>query len=61
MFPRRQTSRIAASPIKFQPVCASQPSHKLLIRIRRRPAQLVIEMNDGNNDAKLRIQLNQQS
>jgi hypothetical protein len=38
----------------------SQPSNKLLIRLRLRPAQLVVEVNNRKDNAHLMPQLNQQ-
>jgi hypothetical protein len=38
----------------------NQPANKLLIRVRLRPAQPMIEVNNRENDAKLLTQLNQQ-
>ena len=52
--------RIATSRIKLQPMLPSQPRNKLLIRVRLRPAQPVIEVNDGENDTKFLSQLDQQ-
>src|ERR1022692_228544 len=52
---------IAAIAKKLQPVRARQSRDKLLIRLRLRPAQLMVEMNDGENDAKLVTQLKQQT
>jgi hypothetical protein len=51
---------ISALQIKFQPMFASQRLDKLLIRIRLRPAQPVIEMNHRNHNPNLATQLQQQ-
>jgi hypothetical protein len=39
----------------------SQSSNKLLVRLRLRPAQLVIEMDDGENDAEFLPQFEQKT
>jgi hypothetical protein len=52
---------IATRAIKLQPVLTSQPSDKLLIRLRLRPAQLVVEMNNGEDNAEFVTQFNQQA
>jgi hypothetical protein len=46
---------------EFQIVRPSQIRHKLLIRIRLRPAQLVVEMNDGENNPQLMTKFEQQT
>jgi hypothetical protein len=46
--------------MKLQPMLTSQSRNKLLIRLRLRPAQPVIEMNDGEDNAELLPQLDQQ-
>jgi hypothetical protein len=51
---------IAATKMKLQPMLASQPGDKLPIRLRLRPAQPMIEMNDRKNDAEFLPQLDQQ-
>jgi hypothetical protein len=56
----RKPRHITAINIKLQPVLTRQFRDKLLIRLRLRPAQLVIEMNDGDNDAKFVTQFNHQ-
>ena len=53
--------RIPASGIKLQLMLMSQPRNKLLICVRLRPAQLVIEVNDGENDAKFLPQFEQKA
>jgi hypothetical protein len=53
-------TNIAASSMKLQPMLPSQPSNKLLIRVRLRPAQLVVEMNNRKDNAQLMPQFNQQ-
>ncbi len=47
--------------MKLQPMLPSQSSHKLPVRIRLRPAQPVIEMNNREDETKLMPQPNQQS
>jgi hypothetical protein len=53
-------SHITASRMKLQPTLASQPRDKRLIPVGLRRAKLVVEMNDGENDAKFVTQLKQQ-
>src|ERR1039458_7927646 len=52
-------SPLAALGVKLQPVLTRQVRDKLLIRVRLRPAQLVVEMNNGEDNAKFLMQLNQ--
>jgi hypothetical protein len=52
---------IFAVDVEFQVVLASQVRNKFLIGVRLSPAQLVIEMDHRENDAKLMPQLQQQS
>ena len=52
---------IAGGDMKFQPMLPSQFRDKLLVAVRLRPAQAVIEMNNRENDAELVTQCNQQS
>jgi len=51
---------VFAINVEFQIVCASQLRDESLIGIRIRPAQLVIEMNDGENNPEFSPQLDQQ-
>jgi hypothetical protein len=57
----RDLLHIAALAIKLQPMLTSQIGDKLLIRVRLRPAHLVIEMNDAEYDAEFLPQFDQQS
>ena len=57
----RMLGHIAAIAPKFQIVLMCQIGYEFLISLRLRPAQLVIEMNDGKNDPQLAAQLQQQS
>jgi hypothetical protein len=61
MFLGSEQCRIATSGIKLQPMLTSQPRNKLLIRVRLCSAQLVIEVNDGENDAKVLPQFEQKA
>jgi hypothetical protein len=47
--------------MKLQPMLTRQFRDKLLIRLRLCPAELVVEMNNGQNDAKLVTQFDQQA
>lgn len=60
MFLGSELRRIPATGIKLQPTLPSQSRNKLLILIRLRPAQPVIEVNNGENDTKYLTQLDQQ-
>jgi hypothetical protein len=59
-FSSSKLSHIAAGSMKLQPVIASKPANKLLIRLRLRATQPVIEVNNRENNAKLLTQLKQQ-
>jgi hypothetical protein len=61
MFLSSQLRHIAASTTELQPVLTSQSRNKRLIRLRLRPAQLVIEMNNRKNETKLLPQFNEQA
>ena len=50
---------VAALAVELQPVLTSQTRNKILIRIGLRPAQLVVEMNDGEDDAEFLTQSKQ--
>src|ERR1019366_10585948 len=54
-------SPLAALGVKLQPVLTRQVRDKLLIRVRLRPAQLVVEMNNRQDDAEFLTQFNQQA
>ncbi len=56
----RMLRHVVAINEKFETMRARQFRHEMLISIRIRPAQLVVEMNDGKNNAKLAPQLDQQ-
>jgi hypothetical protein len=47
--------------MKFQPVRTGQPRNKFLIGAGFAPTQLVIEMNNGEDDAKFRAQFEENS
>ena len=59
MLLRRADGNIIAIAEKLQVVRARQDRHKFLISIRLRPAQLVIEMDDRENNSQLAPQLQQ--
>jgi RimJ/RimL family protein N-acetyltransferase len=61
MFLGSQPCRIATSSMKLQPMLTRQPSNKLLIRLRLRPTQLVVEMNNGGDNAEFLTQFDQQT
>ena len=52
---------IVAIAMKFEIVRARQLRDELLVRVRLRPAQLVIEMNDGKDNPQFVPQLEQQA
>src|SRR5258708_10671377 len=52
---------VAARTIKLQPMLTSQARDKLLILVRFCPSKLVVEMNNGNDDAKLTAQFEEQA
>jgi hypothetical protein len=52
---------VAAGEVKFQGVLAGQTIDELLVCIRFGAAQLVIEMDDGENDAEFVAQFCQQA
>jgi hypothetical protein len=56
---RRKPRRIIRIAKKLQPKSARQSRHKFLIRIRLRPAQPVIEMNNRKDNPQLIPQLQQ--
>jgi hypothetical protein len=60
VFLRRMLRDIVGVTKKLEIVRARQTRDKLLVGIRLRSAQLVIEMNDGDNDAKFVTQFNHQ-
>jgi len=57
----RKLSRVTARGRKLQTMLTSESRNKLLIRVRLSPAQLVVEMNNGEDDAQFVAQLNQQA
>ena len=60
MFLSRKPRHIAALAIKLQPMLKSEARNEILIRIGLRPSQLVVEMNNGKNDAEFMTQFEQQ-
>ena len=56
----RALRNIVAIDIKLQIVLARQPRDEFLIRVRLRPAQLVIEMNNRKDNPEFAPQLQQQ-
>jgi hypothetical protein len=52
---------VVAVGVKDQVVLASQAGDKSLIRVGLRPAQLVVEMHDRENDAKFAAQFEKQA
>jgi hypothetical protein len=61
MFLGSMLRHIPAGAIKLQPVVPRQILDKLLVQIRLRPAQLVIEMYNRENKAEFTAQLKQQT
>jgi len=59
-FLRRALGNVIAVNMKLQIMLTRQACDELLIRIRLRRAQFVIEMNDRDNHAELRAQLQQE-
>ncbi len=59
MFLSRMPRHIIAVAIKLQPMLASQPLDKFLIRLRLTPAQPMIEMNHRKHNPQLPPQLQQ--
>ena len=59
-FLERMPGNIVTIAIKLQIMLASQIRDESLIRIRLRPAQPVIEMNDGKDNPQLTPQLHEQ-
>src|ERR1700722_4047145 len=57
---RRKPRRIIPIAKKLQPKLTRQSRNKILIRIRLRPAQLVIEVNNRKDNPQLAPQLQQQ-
>ena len=48
-----QPRHVPARAIKLQPILTRQRRNKLLVRIRLRPAELVIEVNNRKDNAKV--------
>jgi hypothetical protein len=59
-FLRGALSHIIAVDVKLQTIFASQIRDEFLIDIRLRSPQLVVEMNNGKDDAEFVLQLQQQ-
>jgi len=57
---RRVPGHIIRVAIKLQTMCARQSGHELLVRVRFRPAQFVIEVNNRKDNPQLAAQLQQQ-
>lgn len=56
----RESRHVIAVANEFQTMLSRQLGDELLVRIRLRSAQLVIEMNDGENDPQFSPHLQQQ-
>src|SRR5581483_8087385 len=54
----RMPCDVVAVAIKLEPVPMSETTHELLIRLRIRTSQLVIEVNNRKDDPQLVAQLN---